>query len=90
MRVRVKFFASLREAAGQREVELDCLEGARVEDALRQLRARFPRLAGLDAALVSVNLEYVGPDFGLHDGDELGIIPPVSGGGEGRSHHREG
>jgi molybdopterin converting factor small subunit len=29
---------------------------------------------------VAVNLEYVGPDFELRDGDEVGIIPPVSGG----------
>jgi molybdopterin converting factor small subunit len=30
--------------------------------------------------MVAVNLEYVGPDFPLHAGDEVALIPPVSGG----------
>lgn len=81
MRVRVRLFASLREAAGRRELELECPAGARVADALRTLAEQYPHLRGLEAARVAVNLEYVGPEFGLRDSDEVAIIPPVSGGG---------
>lgn len=80
MRVRAKLFASLREAAGQSEVELECPSGARVAEAVALVRERFPQLRGLGEAMLAVNLEYVGPEFGLHEGDELALIPPVSGG----------
>jgi molybdopterin converting factor subunit 1 len=80
MNIRVRLFASLREAAGRRELELECPAGARVSDALRLLAELYPNLRGLHTARVAVNLEYVGPDFELRDGDELAAIPPVSGG----------
>ncbi|MBI4492800.1 MAG: MoaD/ThiS family protein [Chloroflexi bacterium] len=82
MRVRVKLFASFREAARQSELALECPAEARVADALGLLQERFPQLRGLGQAMLAVNLDYVGPDFRLHEGDELALIPPVSGGGD--------
>jgi molybdopterin synthase catalytic subunit len=76
MTVRVRLFAMLRERAGTGELELDLPEGARVADAL----ARLEDLAGGLSLVMAVNREYAEPDAPLAAGDELALIPPVSGG----------
>ena len=83
MRLRLRFFAAAREAMGQAETVGELPEGATVGDLLARLRAEQPRFAALPPSmLVSVNLEYRPADYPLHDGDEVGFIPPVSGGAE--------
>ena len=82
MKATVKFFAALREMTGTRELTLDVPDGQTVHGLFRQLCVRYPRLADYESALFySVNAEYVSPDHGLRDGDEVAFIPPVSGGG---------
>lgn len=79
--MRVRLFAAFREASGQNEVAIELPDGSTVSDAMAQLRKSFPRLEpALGQAMLAVNHEYVGPDLQLNDGDELGLIPPVSGG----------
>ena len=81
MRVRVRLFASLREAAGRPEIELDLPSGASAEDAWDALTERCPPLAAKRANLAaSVNRRYAPFDTRLDDGDEVVFIPPVSGG----------
>ena len=81
MRVRVRLFASLREAAGRPEVALDLSPGASAEDAWEALAADHPPLAAKRANLAaSVNRRYAPFDTPLEDGDEVVFIPPVSGG----------
>jgi molybdopterin converting factor subunit 1 len=81
MLVRARLFASFREVVGSRLAEVELGAEPTVRELLEALRARHPGLgAALDSAMVAVNLEYVGPDFALHQGDEVAIIPPVSGG----------
>jgi molybdopterin synthase catalytic subunit len=74
MSVRVRLFAGLREQAGWGQRELDGIE--RVADV-------WPAL-GLgdepEGLLYAVNREYAEPDRVLRDGDEVAVIPPVSGG----------
>jgi molybdopterin converting factor subunit 1 len=77
--VRVRLFASYREAAGTRELETPLPTGARVRDLVELLSTRLPSLKTAPG-MVAVNHTYVGPDFQLHDGDEAAFIPPVSGG----------
>jgi molybdopterin converting factor subunit 1 len=79
LRVRVRLFASYREAAGTGQLEADLPRGARVADLLARLQPRVPALAAA-RGLVAVNLAYVDADTVLHDGDEVALIPPVSGG----------
>ena len=81
MRVRVRLFASLREALGQPEVELELPDGATPEDVWRRLAADHPALASRRANLAAaVNCRYAPFDAPLAAGDEVVFIPPVSGG----------
>ena len=81
MRVRVRLFASLREAAGVGEVRLELPAGSTAEQAWERLAAEVPALAARRASLaVSVNRRYASFDTPLADGDEVVFIPPVSGG----------
>jgi len=77
----VRFFATLRDAAGRDECRLVLDPGAQGADVKTMLAECYPRLAGLiEAARLAVNYEYQPWEAPLSDGDELGLIPPVSGG----------
>jgi molybdopterin synthase catalytic subunit/molybdopterin converting factor small subunit len=76
MQVQIKLFAGLRERAGAGEVLLELPEGARVADALAQLH----HVTGDVPVVMAVNREYADEQLALHSGDELALIPPVSGG----------
>ena len=81
IRVRVRLFAIQRELAGAREIALELGPGATIEKAWAELVERHPVLApGRPAVRFARNGEYADPDTTLGDGDELAIIPPVSGG----------
>lgn len=81
VRVRVLLFAACRELAGTGELVLDLAAGARVSDALARLSEREPRLARfLPGCRHARNDHFVTADEPLADGDELAVIPPVSGG----------
>ncbi len=81
VRVLVKLFGAVREAAGEKDRSVDLPEGSCVAD-LRDVLARDnPVLAALGPRLaVSVNYEQVGLETPLNEGDEVAFLPPVSGG----------
>jgi molybdopterin converting factor subunit 1 len=79
--IRVRLFASFREAAGTGSLAWDAPEGASVADVVAALRAAYPKFGPTaEKALLAVNQEYVGTEYRMRDGDELALIPPVSGG----------
>jgi MoaE-MoaD fusion protein len=85
MRIRVRLFAIQRELARTRDVPLELAEGGSVEDAWIALVARYPALApGRAFVRFARNADYAEPGTPLSDGDELAVIPPVSGGAEER------
>ena len=85
MRVVVKLFGALREAAGAKEVAIELPEGSHVADLRERLAAQFPALERFRGRLAaSVNLEIASLDAPLRDGDEVAFLPPVSGGVERR------
>ncbi len=77
MNVSVRLFAALRERAGTSALDLELPDGARVRDAL----ARLAELAPGTSLVMAINREYADADALLAEGDELALIPPVSGGG---------
>ena len=76
MQVTVRLFAQLRERAGTNELSIELPDGATVRDAIDQLGD----LAGELPVVMAVNREYADGDAPLAAGDELALIPPVSGG----------
>ena len=80
--LRVLYFAALADTLGVREQILVVGPGARVADAWAALVRQHPALAAAGAAPVAfaVNLEYATSEQLLSEGDELALIPPVSGG----------
>ena len=89
MRVSVRLFAGLRERAGEDQIELELPEAASVGDALAALAS----LTGGIRVVMAVNREYADASTPLRPGDELALIPPVSGGaedaaGQGGGHTR--
>ena len=82
MKVTVRLFAILRQRAGRDTLELDLPDGARVADAL----AEVDDLAGGLKLVMAVNREYAAADHPLAPGDELALIPPVSGGATTAPH----
>jgi MoaE-MoaD fusion protein len=84
MQVSVRLFAGLRERAGAEVVEVELPEGGRVADVLQRLGEVT---AGLPVVM-AVNQEYAAADTRLTPGDELALIPPVSGGSVGALHVR--
>jgi molybdopterin synthase catalytic subunit len=84
MLVRVRLFAILRERAGAEALELELADGATVDDVLAAAGARQGLAELLDRlpVAVAVNREYAPRDRRLGAGDEVALIPPVSGGAE--------
>ena len=81
MKVKVKFFASYKEALGLDELDLELEEDSNVNSLLGTLRKDYPKLGNLlETLVVSVNLEYAGFETKLKEGDEVALLPPVSGG----------
>ncbi|HEY8806660.1 MAG TPA: molybdenum cofactor biosynthesis protein MoaE [Candidatus Limnocylindria bacterium] len=80
MNVRVRLFASAREAAGVGHLLVDLPNGHAVRDAIAAVTALHPLVGEIRQMIVAKNREYVGLDEPLADGDELALIPPVSGG----------
>lgn len=79
MKISVLLFAQAREIVGESQVDLTVPDGIDVAGLLKQFVSRFTGLVGLDMK-VAVNSEYTENSQVLHDGDEVAIIPPISGG----------
>ncbi len=84
MHLRVLLFAGLRERLRRDDIDLELPAGARAADVLAALAAVSPGLSGsLSVCRVAVNHEFVAADHPVAEGDEVAIIPPVSGGHDG-------
>jgi MoaE-MoaD fusion protein len=84
MQVRVIPFGVLKDWLGASPATVELREGASVAELLAGLGARVPA-PPLRGIAVSVNAEYASADQVLHEGDEVGLLPPVSGGGPART-----
>src|SRR5438876_9302122 len=81
MRVRVFFFGAARDAAGHGQVEIELPSSCHAANAFEKVLAAYPALRRFGRSLLfAVNQEYASGDREVHDGDELAVFPPVSGG----------
>lgn len=82
MRIDVKLFAGLREAAGTGEIALDLASGSTAEGLVEELRRRpdMERILTDMPIRVAVNRTYVDGETELREGDEVALVPPISGG----------
>jgi MoaD family protein len=81
MKVRVQFYAQLRDLTKTESADVDLGASANVSDLLENLYQRFPALRAHDKTiLVGTGLEFVDRGYKLKSGDEIAIMPPVQGG----------
>ena len=81
MQITIKLFALMREKAGTDTIPLEVPPGAAVTQALAALVCRYPMLEPyLANTRLSLHMDFVDPETTLAAGDELVLIPPVSGG----------
>jgi len=80
-KINVKFFSLFKENLGESERTVLFTEGSTVNHIITVLKKQHPKLAKLiDCSFVALNEEYTLPNTTLKDGDNMAIIPPVSGG----------
>jgi molybdopterin converting factor subunit 1 len=81
MKVRVLFFGVLKDLTGCSSEDLTLPEQATVADVMEHYKERIARLRGMAHAIaISINQEYSAVDAPLRAGDEIALLPPVSGG----------
>jgi len=81
MKVRIKFFAILRERVGSGEITKEIREGSTIGELWEGLKKEYPKLAPVEMRLLyAVNQNYVSADHVLKEKDEVVFVPPVSGG----------
>jgi molybdopterin synthase catalytic subunit len=87
VRVRVLFFGMLKDIAGCSEDSLELAQDARLESVFEYYAGRFPRLRELQSSVVLAhNQQFAAGSTALAEGDEVALLPPVSG-GAGRFTH---
>jgi len=81
VRIRVLFFGVIRDVVGLREDSLDIAEGGNLGSVFEHYAGRFPRLRDMAASTVlALNQQFSSPSAPLAEGDEVALLPPVSGG----------
>jgi molybdopterin converting factor subunit 1 len=80
-RVRLLFFATLRDRAGTKSIELDVPEDLTILGLKEKISAEYPNLSeSMSSVLITINREYAFDEAVIPPGAELAMFPPVSGG----------
>ncbi|HEY6251521.1 MAG TPA: molybdenum cofactor biosynthesis protein MoaE [Candidatus Angelobacter sp.] len=86
MRIRVLLFGQLKDIVGRPEESLEVQPGTKLSDLMARYAEHFPKFGPMAGSIAcSLNREYASASSVLHDGDEVGFLPPVSGGSTGLS-----
>jgi len=81
MKIRVQFYAQLRDLVGTRHLEVEVVEGSTVGDLLDQVYAQHPALRPHDKSiLIGAGVDFVDRNYKLKSGEEIAVMPPVQGG----------
>ncbi len=80
-RIKVLLFATLRDRAGSKSLELEIPDGTTVQGLKEQIAHQYPTLSeAMKTVLISINREYAFDESIVADGAEVAMFPPVSGG----------
>jgi molybdopterin converting factor subunit 1 len=80
-KIKLLFFATLRDRAGTRTAEIEVASGTTVGDLKARLGQDYPNLGqAIETALIAVNREYAHEDSVIPENAEVALFPPVSGG----------
>lgn len=83
MRITIKLFANLKDLAGTDSVEIEVADGIKVAELATLIADRYPPLKDIletRRVFISVNQEMARKEDALKEGDEVGLLPPFSGG----------
>jgi molybdopterin converting factor subunit 1 len=80
MKCTIKAFGITREIVGSRVLEIDMPDGQTVSALKVELMKQYPAFSGLRSMYIAVNQGYAEEETVLREGDEIALIPPVSGG----------
>ena len=80
MKCRIRAFGISKDIIGHRELLLDLPQVKSAGDLKHYLYTSYPRLENLKSLFIALNNEYAEDGAVLKDGDEIALIPPVSGG----------
>lgn len=80
IKLKVLAFGITKDILGASSIQIDLERGATVLDLKTHLIERFPAMKALNSLLIAVNNEYGDENLELKEGDDIALIPPVSGG----------
>lgn len=82
-RIKLLFFATLRDRAGTRSAEIEIPDGMTVGGLKGRIVELYPGLAqSIETALIAINREYADESAVVPEGAEVALFPPVSGGSQ--------
>ena len=80
MTLEILTFGIARDIIGSSILKIEMIEGATSDDLKRLILEQYPRFIALSSLMIAVNAEYGNENIVLQEGDEIALIPPVSGG----------
>ena len=81
MKICVHFYSYFKERTGCVETTEEVAPGSTIDDLLKRLIARFPKLGAMqNSTLIAVGVDYQPKTYALKEGDEVSLFPPVQGG----------
>lgn len=81
MKIKIKFFASIREIVGKNEIEMEIDRNSKVRDVYKKLKLNYPELKKIESTtIVVLNHNIANLKSNINEGDVLALFPPVSGG----------
>ena len=81
MKVKLLFFASLKDIAGRRDLEMELDDASTLQQVTEKLASLYPGIGRMQSSVrIAINQEFADEDSSLNNGDEIAFLPPMSGG----------
>ena len=81
MKVKLLLFASLKDIAGRRDLEMELDDGSTLQEVTEKLASLYPEIGRMrNSVRIAINQEFADENSSLNNGDEIAFLPPMSGG----------